>query len=103
MRALHERYRHAFVTTSLKLIQLAVVTGLTVVWVLILIDQPYPPSRWNLLFALGMPFTVATVFALIARRNDGRPVRLIGLFLWIALLCGWEFLSVIVALAVHGT
>ena len=85
------------------LLQLVLVAVLTIVWVLITINQPYPPSRWNLIFVFGVPFAVASGFAGFGYWKHGRSIRPIRFFLWFVVLCGWEFCSVMAALTLHGT
>jgi hypothetical protein len=88
---------------SHKLVEMGVVTGLTIIWILIYIDLPYPPSRWNLLATIGIPSAVALGFEAFKHSKGGRPARLLGFLFWLSFLLVWEFVSVGIALIIHGT
>jgi hypothetical protein len=88
---------------SHKLVQMGLVTGLTALWILIYIDLPYPPSRWNLLAAVGIPSAVALSFETFRRVRGSGLGRLGRFFLWLGFLFVLEFVSVALALAIHGT
>ena len=88
---------------SHKLVEMGVVTGLTIIWILIYIDLPYPPSRWNILAAIGIPLAVALSFEAFRYSRGGLPRRFLEFLLWLSFLFVWEFVSVGIALAIHGT
>ena len=86
-----------------KLVQMGVVTGLTIFWMLIYIDLPYPPSRWNLLATIGIPSAVALGFETFRYSSGERSRRILRFLFWLGFLFVWEFVSVGIALAIHGT
>ena len=88
---------------SQKTLQLIIVTALTSILLLLYVYLPYPPSRWTRLAFVGLPLVVGLGFEAWLYHQSRILTRPIRLALWVSFLYFWEFLSLFLALAVHGT
>jgi hypothetical protein len=88
---------------SQKIVQLLIVTALPSILLLLYIYLPYPPSRWTRFAFIGLPLVVGVGFEAWLYHQSRTLTHPIRLALWVGILYLWEFLSLLLALAVHGT
>ena len=86
-----------------KPLQLSIVAALACVATLGTIALPFAPTRWNLLWSLGVPILVGLAFAWRTWRNENVLLHVAMRIAWICALILWSAAVVFVTLILYGT